>query len=266
MVCSLNGKLFSQGSECLNPQNSSFRSGFGLIETMLFVKGQIPLWAYHFKRLGDSIRVLGLDNSFLSEEACLKWIQALIEENKIQERCVVRIQYFLEQREVFLLIETSLPENLFNQELQKKEIGIALGINLSQDRFSPLKTTSRFSYEIAKRQAQQAGWYDALLLNQQNRVVETTISNVFWVKNGIVHTPPIAEGCIAGVYRSYLLNNLSDSIKETVLEINSFKNADEIFLTNAVKGIQPIHHFEDRSFEAKVTEELMRELGTLDVR
>jgi branched-chain amino acid aminotransferase len=112
-------------------------------------------------------------------------------------------------------------------------------------------------YTIAKKDADEKGWNDALLLNPQGRVVEGTISNVFAVFGNNICTPPLNEGCINGVMRKYLLEHRSInhlSITEKQLDVTMLQQADEIFLTNAIKGIQPVYSFMNKEYQSTTTQ------------
>src|SRR5207249_2147893 len=90
-----------------------------------------------------------------------------------------------------------------------------------------------------------------LLLNVHDRICDATIANVFWIKNGTIYTPPLSEGCVAGVTRRYILEKIQSArhkIQEKVCEIIDLENADEIFLTNAIQGIRWVKQFRDKTY------------------
>jgi branched-chain amino acid aminotransferase len=83
---------------------------------------------------------------------------------------------------------------------------------------------------------------DALILNQHDRICDSTIANVFWVKDNKIFTPPLNEGCVAGVMRKKVLElairNSDHLMQEAVLTQEILLQADEVFLTNAITGIR----------------------------
>ena len=92
---------------------------------------------------------------------------------------------------------------------------------------------------------------DCLVLNVYDRVCDASIANVLWVKNDMIFTPPLSEGCIAGVMRRYLIEKTQGArhkIQEKVCGVNDLENADEIFLTNAIQGIRWVKQFRNKRY------------------
>ena len=116
----------------------------------------------------------------------------------------------------------------------------------SCDKFSNLKSSNYLSYIMTAKFARENKLNDALILNQYNRICEASIANIFWIKNQTVFTPPLSEGCVSGVLRKYFLMKLPDAgimVQEKIILQDELKNADEIFLTNAVYGMRWIKQF-----------------------
>ena len=208
MFKSLNGQLFRIEQSVSVESINNLRNNIGLIETMLYKDGFVPLWKYHFKRLIKSIHLIANKSTLPSEDQLLEWIHVLIKENDIQQTCIIRMEYHLYEGNPFYLIETKelTKESLLPQ--QKLRIGIAASLVLPNNNISSLKTTFRQTYDAAQKQAKENGWYDALLVNDKNRIVESSISNIFWVKDGQAFTPPLSEGCVEGVFRTFLFDQL----------------------------------------------------------
>ncbi|MFA6058988.1 MAG: aminotransferase class IV [Taibaiella sp.] len=236
-------------------KSKAFRFGEGLIETMLWNDGSVRLFRLHMERLTESLHAIGFPA--LDEEEFLHNIHKTISANKDPEAAIVRAQFFqnMEDDDLHYIIE-SLP--LANKlPTQKITIGITQKVIKCPDSISHLKTSSRMQYIMAKKDADEKGWDDALLLNAQGRIVEGTISNVFAVFGNNVYTPPLNEGCINGVMRKYLLEHPSInhlSITEKKLDVSMLQQADEIFLTNAVRGVQPVHSFMNKEYQSTITQ------------
>lgn len=258
MLQSLNGQLFLNTFSTHHEKLISLRKNLGLIETMLFIDGKIPLWKYHFQRLFKSIPILDELYALPSEVQLLEWIEELIKENKIRKNCILRMEVYFSGGKSFYFIETKAAP-LPQASHQNLCVGIASS-TLKTNRFSLLKTTFRKPYEAAQKMAAANGWYDALLLNEHNRIVESTISNIFWVKDYQIFTPPLSEGCIEGVYRSFLIDQKNLEIIEAVLDFDTFKCADAIFLTNSIRGIQVMHCFENHFFKLEIVNKLKQSI------
>src|SRR5690606_22692432 len=125
-----------------------------------------------------------------------------------------------------------------------KKVGLAEDVCVYPDGFSALKTSSRMSYHYAAEQAREKGWYDALLLNGQNRIAESTIANIFWEADGPLFTPPLSDGCVAGIGRSRVLSGKLQikplAVSERLLYPQDLKPSTPVWLVNAVRGLQAV--------------------------
>ncbi|HKH62458.1 MAG TPA: aminotransferase class IV, partial [Flavitalea sp.] len=107
-------------------------------------------------------------------------------------------------------------------------------------------------YSMGALHAKQNNLNDCLILNSHERICDATIANVFWVDSQSIYTPPLSEGCIAGVMRRNLLDILPKNgytIEEKIFEVEELTNADELFLTNAISGIRWIKEFRGQEFK-----------------
>jgi para-aminobenzoate synthetase/4-amino-4-deoxychorismate lyase len=100
------------------------------------------------------------------------------------------------------------------------------------------KTTHRPLYTEALKAAAQAGFEDALFLNTRGEITEGAINNIFIEKDGRLLTPPVDCGLLAGVQRRHLLETLPN-VEEQVLTLQDLRQADAIYLSNAVRGLRP---------------------------
>lgn len=253
-----NGLNYPDDKALFTAKSKAFRFGEGLIETMRWKDKSIRLFRLHMERLSESLDILGFPS--IDEEEFLHDIHKTILANKQPETAIVRAQFFknMEDDTLHYTVET-LPftdkENAVHG--QEITIGITKKVIKCPDSISHLKTSSRLPYIIAKKDAADNGWNDALLLNPNGRITEGTISNVFAILENNIYTPPLNEGCINGVMRKYLLKYCAInqfSITEKQLDITMLQQADEIFLTNAVKGVQPVHSFMGKKYKSAVTQ------------
>jgi branched-chain amino acid aminotransferase len=120
------------------------------------------------------------------------------------------------------------------------ENGLQIGIfpdgRKSTDIFASLKSNNYLLYAMASLYARENKWNDALVLNTRDHVADSTIANLFWTSRGIIYTTPISEGPVYGVMRNWIIQN--DIVYESPVTVEELLHADEIFLTNALRGIQ----------------------------
>lgn len=110
-----------------------------------------------------------------------------------------------------------------------------------------LKSVNYLESILARRQALAGGADDAVFFNLEHHVTETTIANLFLVKNDQLFTPMLANGVLAGITRSRLINlSMSAGINCAEISINRsmLREADALFVTNALQGIQSVRSFD----------------------
>ncbi|HEY7162433.1 MAG TPA: bifunctional anthranilate synthase component I family protein/class IV aminotransferase, partial [Acidobacteriota bacterium] len=107
----------------------------------------------------------------------------------------------------------------------------------SADRFLYHKTTNRTLYDEELHAARIKGYFDVIFLNERDEITEGAISNIFIEKDGKLYTPPLNCGLLPGTYRRYVLESAEWDAHEKVLSIEDLRNADRIFVTNAIQGM-----------------------------
>jgi branched-chain amino acid aminotransferase len=107
-----------------------------------------------------------------------------------------------------------------------------------------LKTTSYADNVIALAYAQERGAIEAVFANTRGELCECTGSNVFVVRDGVVLTPPLESGCLAGITRELVIEWGREhglEVREETLPLQALETADEVFITSSTKDVLPIH-------------------------
>jgi branched-chain amino acid aminotransferase len=120
----------------------------------------------------------------------------------------------------------------------------------SCDSLANLKSNNYLPYLMAVLYAKKIRVNDCVLLNNYDRICDTTMANIFIMKEDIIYTPPLSEGCVAGVMRRFVINKLSSPFKilEKQISIEDLEKADEVFVTNSIKGIRWIKQFKNSQY------------------
>ena len=129
----------------------------------------------------------------------------------------------------------------------------------SCDKFSNLKSANFLIYSVAALYAKEKKLNDCLVLNTKGNIADSTIANVFTIKDGVIITPGLDEGCINGVKRRHLLNQLRDGgeeVQEMAITVADIEAADELFLTNAINGIRWVRQFGNKNYANTKTAEI----------
>ena len=131
------------------------------------------------------------------------------------------------------------------------------------DTLANLKSNNYLLYILATLYAQKHALDDCLVLNSRNRLADSTIANLFYVSKGQFFTPPLSEGGVAGVMRRHLLENMPRAgfpVVERSVTAEDLLNADELFLTNAIRGIRWVSSFRAAKFTNSLTTSLYNQL------
>jgi len=252
----LSGQILGAASRLLTLQNSAFRSGQGLFETMRVTDGHIALADLHFERLNAGLGIIGLDGGVgLDAEKMLGEVLALCERNSHTASARVRLSVFSNPGQGSEAIQYLIETYPFDIQDAKRQHGLKVDIypdgRKSIDRFSRLKSTNYLLYSRAADYAKKNALDDCFVLNSESRIAETSIANVFCIKGQSIYTPPLSEGSVAGVMRRWLLEQYEFpgyEIIETAIDPIFLDEADEIFLTNALRGVRPVRFFRNKEY------------------
>jgi branched-chain amino acid aminotransferase len=268
-----NGKIFKQDTPIISPDNRGLRYGDGLFETMKCVNNVIHFEDEHFARLWKGMQVLQFDIlKHFTPSNLVQQIQELIQKNNLHGNIRVRMQVFRGDGGLYdvknnfpnyvIQIE-QLPEN--NGELNNNGLiaGIYRDVKKSFDAISNLKHSNYLPYVLAAIQAKKEKWNDAILLNTASNICDSTIANIFIIKDGIIKTPSLQEGCVAGVMRRNILKQLSAAgwqIQETAITEKELMGADEVFLSNAIYNIRWVKQIDEVEFNNTSTQKIYTQL------
>jgi branched-subunit amino acid aminotransferase/4-amino-4-deoxychorismate lyase len=111
------------------------------------------------------------------------------------------------------------------------------------------KTLSRMAWDVARERAQRDGFDDVLLIDANDRLLESSVANIWIFAGDVARTPPAPERCLPGVMRGWLLENLDRAGFEVTAEdlsVRDLGDADEIWLSNAVIGVRRVGRVDDR--------------------
>lgn len=265
----LNGKFIEERTPVVVADNRALKYGDGLFETMRVVLGKIRLKKLHFERLFDGMEALkisltGTADPRILEEQILKTVK----KNNIKGPARVRLMVFrgngslrdFSSRGAGYIIQVW---PLSASKLAMNSEGLSVGIyeagRKACDQLANLKSNNYLLYAMGALHAREQEWDDSLILNTHNRISESTVANLFWVKEGKVYTPPLSEGCVAGVMRAHLIARLAEEgkpVTEQPVTVAGLTEADEIFLTNAIQGLRWVGNFNGRTFGNQLSSQL----------
>ena len=123
-----------------------------------------------------------------------------------------------------------------------------------------VKSLSYAANMLASRLARERGFDEALLVTPHGRVLEAPTSSIFWVKDGVVLTPPLEDHILASITRRIVME--VSGAAERPCPLDELLHADEAFLASTTREVQPVAAIEERSFaNGEVTARLAAEVG-----
>ncbi len=233
----LDGRLQDADTARIDPRDRGFTLGDGLFETVR-VAGRLPRrFDRHIDRLWQGAEQLGIVPP-LSPVDLHAAVVALCAAEGLEE-AVVRITLshgpaprglLPPARPVPTLLLSAGP---VPPPLPPARLVVAR--DTRRNEHSPLSRIKSLNYldnVLARREAARRGGDEAVLLNTAGRVAETSIANLFLVRDGRLFTPPVAEGALPGIQRAAVID--AHPVVERPIEAAELFSADEIILTNSL--------------------------------
>ncbi|MBO9633082.1 MAG: aminotransferase class IV [Chitinophagaceae bacterium] len=269
-----NGKFIPSGSPVVSADSRALRYGDGLFETLKLIGNQLLLADSHFDRLFHGLSLLHFDlPQYFTREFLTGLILQLCKKNNTEKAARIRLSILRGNGGPFdpenmlpqLLIQCwPLPSHALSLNEHGWQIGIYPEARKSCDVFANLKSNNYQPYLLAAHFAKRNQLDEAVLLNVWGRICDASIANIAWIKNGTIFTPPLSEGCVAGVMRRHLLEHceLVTGIRmiEQAGTAEDLAQADEIFLTNAINGIRKVSRLGGKQYQHPLTTQLYDQL------
>ena len=218
----------------LSPTASAFAHGFGLFETMRYVDGRLFFWNDHWARLVKSAQHFAL--ALPKEDAVLAALREFVARAKLTEGT----------------LKLSLLKNTEGSCLyvySRPPISAPDSRTLLLDTANPIyprsllaghKTHNYMEVMHLLSLARDQSYYDCLRLDTNGHLAETATSNLFFFKDGRLHTPALDTGILPGVTRAALLRDRDLQIVEGHFAPETLHDAEAVFVTNATSGLKII--------------------------
>jgi branched-chain amino acid aminotransferase len=253
----LNRRMLEASEARLPAVNAATLYGRGVFTTVAIHKGRPFLWDAHWPRLLSHAERAGVECDFGDNETALM-LARLCEANGVEEG----------RARVLLLARTvrgrwryeggeGRGSDLLMMTSEPWPVPEALALTVSPYRLnsvSPLagvKTVGNLERVLAWEEARSRDFDEAVTVNERGEVVSATTANLFWVKQGTLHTPALASGAVAGTTRARVLSLASDSavpLVEGTHTLHELGEADEIFLTSSALGVALVTSFDFRNY------------------
>lgn len=254
----LNNKLVPAARAKISVFDHGFLYGDGIYETLRAYKGTVFMLDEHIERLFRSASMIGLRIN-KTAAAIAKAVHETIRVNKHKE-AYIRITVSRGEGPLGLdpdlcpvptFIIMSREFKAYPAQYYQRGVKTAVADtrrNYSRALDPAIKSLNFLNNILAKTEAKDRGAYEAIMLNYRGYVAEGTISNVFFVRDGVLCTPAPGVGILDGITRRIILEAAGESGIETSegrFRREDMYNAQEVFISNTTMEVMPVSYVDD---------------------
>lgn len=243
---SYNGDL---SKECQMPLDQGFLYGYGVFETINVSNSKPVFFDDHMERFKKSALVMGLHLQIAADQI---WTdcEKIIEKNRM-DRGGLRITLSKGIKADNLLITAR--ENHYDREMFAQGLKICTNNYVRNEKslLVSIKSNNYLENLLILNEAKAKGFNESIFCNTQGYLAEGCMTNLFFVKNKVVHTPALDCGLLAGILRDKVIQLLKVNgmaIEEGYYTKDQLLEADEVFITNSLMEIMPVNQVEGQLF------------------
>lgn len=242
-----NDQTLNAADNIVSPGQVGLLNGWGVFSTLRVYDGVLFAWPRHWKRMqhdAQRMRVPFPAEPEWLEDRLLRLVEANGAWNSTLRVVIVRNRGGMWEGPA-----ATRPFDLiaFTAEVNQWAPAMRLGMiphgRYAASEFSGAKVLSWAENLTRYERAHEQGFDEVVLLNERSEVAECTSANLFAVQGSRVYTPPISSGCLPGVTRAVLLEEVKVpglTIEEKVLRPEDLEASDEVFLTSTTREVLPV--------------------------
>jgi branched-chain amino acid aminotransferase len=270
-----NGEVLPQDTKLVTINNRAFKYGDGLFESMRLIKSQLKFADLHAVRLQKGMKALKIEGHSQMDAWFLKEItEELAKRNKIKNGRL-RLTVFRDSEGLYTPLQNKMawcleikPVDESRYFLNPKGLIVDIFADLPKptNYLSNIKTCNSLVYIMAGIFKTQNKLDEAILLNQSGFLCEASSANVFIYYQNHLYTPALSEGCVEGVMRQVTIDiarQINIPVTEAQINPDILYEADEVFLTNASRGIQSVMGFGIKRYFNELSKRFLDELNKL---
>jgi branched-chain amino acid aminotransferase len=269
MIVFLNGEFIDKEDAKVSVTDRGFLYGDGVFETLRAYGGYIFKLERHLQRLTRGLQILGIENR-TSIEDYKETLYRVLEINNLSD-AYLRITVSrgrckrgprpvgCEAPTVFIEATSyeGFPEEIYKQGV---DLSVAKRKNWRSEEDADLKSLS-FLPNILARMESEDIYFDCIMLNREGYITECSVSNIFFVKDGILCTPSRASGILDGITRQVVIELARErgiETRESLYTLQDLKESEEVFITNTLIEIIPVRRVNEWEFRpGKITSLLL---------
>ncbi|MBO6523960.1 MAG: aminotransferase class IV [Balneolaceae bacterium] len=254
-----NGQLVHEEEVLISPINRGMMYGDGCFDTFRSYKAKFLSLEAHFERTKAAAEYLGIDVVFDFEGFKVKILELLEANELLNKDAMVRVQCWRGGSRGYRT--NSSQGNWITHCTPYSPVEAPISLASVNTRAIPsealdrrFKLSNGINYIIASREAFKKGADDALMLTTNGKVSETTIANLFWIKENTCFTPSLECDLFPGVTRSILIKELTEHNGVNVIEgqftLEEIKKAEAVFATNSLREVVLVSSIDEVRFDS----------------
>lgn len=274
-MININGTILEDSKAYLSVDNRGFAYGDAVFETIK-VNSNPLFWEAHYFRLMASMRILRMEIPMhFTPEFLESQIMDLVDtQSKKAKSYRIKLTVFratggyytpTSNAVKFTIALAPLDSDIYNSYNDSCEIELFKDYFIAPNLLSTLKTNNKAINVVGSIFAKENNYDNCLLLNTNKNIIEALNGNIFLIKDNVIKTPPLADGCLKGIIRDQLIEMISQSdnydLVETSIAPFELQKADEIFITNVIQGIKPVTKFRKKTYSTEAAKKFQNKLN-----
>ena len=246
-----NDEIVDASARFLSPGQVGLLNGWGIFSTIRVFDGVLFAWERHWARMKRDAARMSVpfpENPEWLEERLYKLIDANQAFNATLRVAIVRNRGGMWEGPAadrpFETIGLLAPLNDWGTSAK---LGLVSNARHAASEFAGTKYLSWSENLTRYERAHDRGFDEVVLLNERGEIAECTSANIFIAKGGRVFTPPLSSGCLPGVTRALLLEEIHVAglkVSELILLPADLESADELFITSTTRELMPVSSVE----------------------
>jgi len=246
-----NGKIHDASERLLSPGQVGLLNGWGVFSTLRVSNGVLFVWERHYQRMKNDAALLGVPFP-VDPEAMREQLLDLVEANEAWN-ATLRVVVVRNRGGPFEgpNLENDCDVIAFTRPITEWGNAVRLAVTpharYSASRFAGAKTLSWGMNLTFLEEARARGFDETILLDEQGRIAECTSANIFLATGNVVWTPPLTCGCLPGITRAVLLEEIripGIEIVEREFRLQDLERATEVFITSSTRDLLAVDEIE----------------------
>jgi branched-subunit amino acid aminotransferase/4-amino-4-deoxychorismate lyase len=265
----INGELREGDKPVITLDNRAFHYGDGIFESIRVVRGVPCFLDAHWARLTEGMKVMRIQHPAKLDRASMeRYLIQLVTRCGLQNgRARLTVYrdspgYYRPQEHTggFTIELKPVQSDVYQLNDHGLSVDLYPELRKAVNMLSVHKTLGCQIYVMASLWCMERGLDDCLLQNDRGNIIESSAGNIFIVSNGVLYTPSLSDGCLGGIMRMQVINlALENGIKvyECSLNPQNLLAADELFFTNASRGLQWVGTYRTKRYTHRLARTLV---------